>query len=112
MDRTAVRWPLAALVAAAGTALAWSFLVTDFLLLSAFALSWFAATAAVVTQWAVLPVTDSGDRWSAALAGVVTYVTLALLQGLETPDRGFAVALTVFALVVFAVAVGSALATR
>ncbi|WP_247010184.1 hypothetical protein [Halorientalis litorea] len=110
MDSTAARWPLAALVAAVGTALVGWFLVTDFLLLSAFAVAWFAATAAVVTQWETLPVTDAGSRWSAALGGVVTYVTLALLQALETPDRGFAVALTVFGLAVFAAAAGTAMA--
>lgn len=110
MDRSVARWPLAALVAAVGTVLVGLVLVTDFLLLSALAVAWFGATAAVVTQWETLPVTDAGGRWSAALTGVLTYVTLSLLQALETPDRGFAVALTVFGLAIFAVAAGAAMA--
>jgi hypothetical protein len=113
MDGIRLRWPLGLLVAGAVVALAYRFLTTDLLLLSALGVAWFAGIVAVVTQADVLPLFQGGGTAGGVFAGVLTFVTVSLQQSLSPPaSRAFAVSLTVLGLGLFAAAAGSALTVR
>lgn len=104
------RWLFGAVGAGAVVTLAWWALTTDWYLLSALAVAWFAGIAAVYTQRDALPLFEQGGRWGGSFAGVLTYVTIAIQQTLPvSPDRAFATSLTVFGLAIFAAGTGSAL---